>query len=434
MNANAIALLVSIGLASLIGAAVMHAIVAAFEQLPHVRERAIAEAVRPDGKPTRAARLARDTDETANAASVVYASLEAVALVCWSILAWTWGHELSWPVWAVALVTMAAAMAYSILVVRASPRHMGRTHPESTVRVLAPLAATLIALSTPVRFIVPVLNKPELSEAEDLVERAQDALEDEDAELLRGVVNLGDTLTREVMVPRTDMVTIATGTPLSKAMVLFMRSGFSRVPVIGDGTDDVLGIAYLKDVVRVTWANAGGAELAVDEVMREPVFVPESVPADDLLRRMQSEAFHMAIVIDEYGGVAGLVTIEDVLEEIVGELVDEHDRAEPQIEDLGDGRFRVPARLSLGDLGDLFDLTIEDDDVDTAAGILAKALGKVPLPGSSATTHGVILTAERAEGRRRRLTWLVVEQEQPEPADDEGSESKRRGRKGQDNE
>ncbi len=434
MNANAIALLVSIGLASLSGAAIMHAIVAAFEQLPHVRERAMAEAVRPDGKPTRAARLARDTDETDNAASVVYASLEAVALVSWSILAWTWGHELSWPVWAVALVTMALAMAYSLLIVRALPRQLARTHPESTVRVLAPVAATLIAVSTPVRFIVPVLNKPELSEAEDLVERAQDALEDEDAELLRGVVNLGDTLTREVMVPRTDMVTIASGTPLSKAMVLFMRSGFSRVPVIGDSTDDVLGIAYLKDVVRVTWANSGGTEATVDEVMREPVFLPESVPADDLLRRMQSDAFHMAIVIDEYGGVAGLVTIEDVLEEIVGELTDEHDRAEPQVEDLGDGRFRVPARLALGDLGDLFDITIEDDDVDTAAGVLAKALGKVPLPGSSASAHGLILTAERAEGRRRRLTWLLVEQEQVETSDDDGHESKRRGRKGSDNE
>ncbi|MBC7298897.1 MAG: CBS domain-containing protein, partial [Demequina sp.] len=142
---------------------------------------------------------------------------------------------------------------------------------------------------------------------------------------------------------------------------------------------------------------------------RDPVFLPESVPADDLLRRMQDEVFHMAIVIDEFGGVAGLVTIEDALEEIVGELTDEHDRVEPQVVDLGDGRFRVPARLAIDELGELFGMEIEDDDVDTAAGLLTKALGKVPIPGSTAEAHGLRLTAERAEGRRRRLTWLLVE-------------------------
>ena len=164
--------------------------------------------------------------------------------------------------------------------------------------------------------------------------------------------------------------------------------------------------------------------------MRDPVFLPESVPADDLLRRMQDEVFHMAIVIDEFGGVAGLVTIEDALEEIVGELTDEHDRAEPHAVDLGDGRFRVPARLAIDELGELFDIEIEDDDVDTAAGLLTKALGKVPIPGSTAKAHGLTLTAERAEGRRRRLTWLLVERvadsdgrEDTDDADPEAHES-----------
>ncbi|HZL81129.1 MAG TPA: hemolysin family protein, partial [Demequina sp.] len=256
------------------------------------------------------------------------------------------------------------------------------------------------------------------------VEQAQDALEDEDAELLRGVVNLGDTLAREVMVPRTDMVTIASGTPLRKAMLLFMRSGFSRVPVIGDGTDDVRGLLYLKDVVRATWDHQDALETDVDDLMREPVFLPESVPADDLLRRMQDEVFHMAIVIDEFGGVAGLVTIEDALEEIVGELTDEHDRAEPQVVDLGGGRFRVPARLAIDELGELFDIEVEDDDVDTAAGLLTKALGKVPIPGSTAAAHGLTLTAERAEGRRRRLTWLLAERTPvPNAGEDDGEAS-----------
>jgi CBS domain containing-hemolysin-like protein len=306
---------------------------------------------------------------------------------------------------------MGLAAAYSLLLVRAVPRQWGRSHPETTVKVLAPIGVALIAVTTPIRRVVPALQMPALSEVEDLVEQAQDALEDEDAELLRGVVNLGDTLTREVMVPRTDMVTIATGATARKAMLLFMRSGFSRVPVVGDGIDDVLGVVYLKDVVRATWDTPEAIDGPVDALMREPEFIPESVPADDLLRRMQDEAFHMAIVIDEFGGVAGLVTIEDALEEIVGELTDEHDRAEPQVADLGDERFRVPARLPLDDLGELFGIEIEEDDVDTAAGLLAKALGKVPIPGSRASAHGLSLLAERAEGRRRRLTWLLVERE-----------------------
>lgn len=428
MSGTAVALLVSFGLASLIGAAVMHAIVAAFEQLPYARERVMAEAKRPDGRSTSAARLARDTHETSNAASVVYASLEAVALVAWSVLAWTWGGELSWPGWVVALLTMGLAAAYSLLLVRAVPRQMGRTRPEITVRILAPIGVGLIALSTPVRRVVPALQIRALSEAEDLVEQAQDALEDEDAELLRGVVNLGDTLTREVMVPRTDMVTISTGATARKAMLLFMRSGFSRVPVIGEGIDDVLGVVYLKDVVRATWDTPDAIDSPVNALMREPEFIPESVPADDLLRRMQDEAFHMAIVIDEFGGVAGLVTIEDALEEIVGELTDEHDRSEPQVSYLGEGRYRVPARMSLDDLGELFDIEIDEDDVDTAAGLLAKALGKVPIPGSRATAHGLVLLAERAEGRRRRLTWLMVEKEPDESVGDHDEATPARSR------
>jgi CBS domain containing-hemolysin-like protein len=146
--------------------------------------------------------------------------------------------------------------------------------------------------------------------------------------------------------------------------------------------------------------------------MREPEFIPESVPADDLLRRMQDEVFHMAIVVDEFGGVAGLVTIEDALEEIVGEVVDEHDQSAPEPEDLGDGAYRVPARLPLDELGELFDIEIDDEDVETVAGLLAKALGRVPIPGASASAHGLVLTAERTSGRRRRLTWIIARPEE----------------------
>ena len=142
---------------------------------------------------------------------------------------------------------------------------------------------------------------------------------------------------------------------------------------------------------------------------RPAVFVPESKPVDDLLRELQSGSSHMAMVVDEYGGIAGLVTIEDALEEIVGELTDEHDpHAHPWSRSCGDGVFRVPARLGRDELGELFDLEVDDEDVDTAGGLLAKALGKVPLPGSAGDIHGLHLVADRVEGRRRRLATVLV--------------------------
>ncbi|WP_296666330.1 hemolysin family protein [Demequina sp.] len=429
MSSSGVTLLVVVGVAGLLGAAALHAIVAAFEQIPYADERRIAAQLRPDGRPTRAARLAVLPDHADNAASVGYAVLESLSLVAWTALAIALGEALGWERWPGIVLAAAVAAFLSLIVVRALPRGLGRRHPEATIRALAPLGWALIQVMTPIRAVVPALQMRELAEPEDLVEQAGDALEEEDAELLRSVVSLGDTLTREVMVPRTDMVTVQAGTPARKAMVLFMRSGFSRVPVIGDGVDDTVGVLYLKDVVRVTWDHPQRLDEAIDSLMREPVFVPESVPADDLLRRMQDEVFHMAIVVDEFGGVAGLVTIEDALEEIVGEVVDEHDRSAPEVEDLGDGRFRVPARCPLDELGELFDLEIDDDDVETVAGLLAKALGRVPIPGSRVTVHGLDLLAERAEGRRRQLVSVLVARTAPPVTGENETAPRRRGRK-----
>lgn len=411
MTSGLVSLLVVIGVVSLLGAAVLHAVVAAFEQLPYALEREIATRVRADGRPTRAARLATLPEHTDNAASVGYAILEAITIVCWSFLAYAMGDVFDWVGWLAFLVAVAIAAFISVMLIRAIPRQVARTHPLGAVAALSPVASALITLTTPVRAVVPALRMPALAEPEDLVEQAQDALEDEDAQLLRSVVSLGDTLTREVMVPRTDMVTINAGTSARKAMVLFMRSGFSRVPVIGEDVDDTLGVIYLKDVVKATWDDGEKLGKPVDDYMREPVFIPESVPVDDLLRGMQGSVFHMAIVVDEFGGVAGLVTIEDALEEIVGEVVDEHDRMAPEAVELSTGGYRVPARFPLDELGELFDVEIEDDEVETVAGLLAKALGKVPIPGSRVSTHGLTMLAERAEGRRRRLTSIVVVKE-----------------------
>lgn len=408
MTASEVTLVIVIGVLALLGAGALHALVAAFEQLPYADERRLSSAVRPDGRPTSAARLAASPGDTDNSASVAYATLEALGIVCWTLLAVDLGASLGWPGWVFALLAAVVAAFLSLIVVRAVPRQLGRSYPEVTVRAVAPLARLLIVLTTPVRHVVPALRAPALAEPEDLVDRAHEALDEEDVELVQGVVNLGETLTREVMVPRTDMITIQAGTRLRKALSLFMRSGFSRVPVIAGDVDDVVGVLYFKDVVRATWDTPAALDSPVDALMREPEFVPESLAVDDLLRRMQDDVFHIAVVVDEYGGVAGLVTIEDALEEIVGELTDEHDRALPEPEALSGGAYRVPARMALDELGELFEVEIDDEDVDTVGGLLSKALGRVPIPGASGAAHGLVLTADRFEGRRRRLSSVQV--------------------------
>jgi CBS domain containing-hemolysin-like protein len=279
-------------------------------------------------------------------------------------------------------------------------------------RVVGPLTRLLVAIGNAITPGKGMRDGPFASEAElrELVDMAQatDLIEAGERRMIHSVIDLGDTLAREVMVPRTDVVSIERGTPLHDAMSLFLRSGYSRVPVSGDSQDDLLGILYLKDVARRLHDQPDDApSQQVEGVMRPPVFVPDSKPVDALLREMQ-HAGHAAIVVDEYGGTAGLVTIEDIIEEIVGEIADEYDLDEPEVESLGAGSHRVSARLHLDELGELFGVEIEDEEVDTVGGLLAKALGAVPIAGSQARAHGLVLTAERVEGRRHRLATVLV--------------------------
>jgi CBS domain containing-hemolysin-like protein len=224
--------------------------------------------------------------------------------------------------------------------------------------------------------------------------------------MIHSVFALGDTIAREVMVPRTEMVWIEESKSASQALNLALRSGFSRLPVIGETVDDVLGVVYLKDLVRRS--QAGAADGRVGTVMRQATYVPESKPVDDLLREMQAARTHMAIVVDEYGGTAGLVTIEDILEEIVGEITDEYDVERPPIERLDDDRIRVTARLPVEDLGELFGVELDAPEVETVAGLLAQALGRVPIPGATARIDGLELEAEGTTGRRNRIDTVLV--------------------------
>ena len=255
----------------------------------------------------------------------------------------------------------------------------------------------------------PLRRAELISDLREIVDEVgePESFEEEDRDMVRSVLDLGHTLVREVMVPRTDMVTIDADTPAPSALRLFVRSGFSRIPVVGDDVDDIRGILFFKDLVSRWEANGGQLDLRAEQMMRPAEYAVEMKLADDMLRQMQAERFHMAIVIDEYGGVAGLVTLEDILEEVVGELTDEHDRHSIEPEETEPGTWRVPARYPISELGELLGRDIEDEDVDSVGGLLAKAIGKVPLPGATGTLAGVMMTAEEARGRRRQVSTIL---------------------------
>jgi CBS domain containing-hemolysin-like protein len=333
--------------------------------------------------------------------------------------------------WRAVIVAIATMTALSFVAVGVGPRTLGRQHADRVGLVAAPVMVALTRVLGPLaRLLVlvgnlltpgpgyrdgPFASEAELRELVDIAEESE-LIEAGERRMIHSVFELGDTLVREVMVPRTALVSIDAGTTLRSAMSLFLRSGFSRVPVVGEGLDDVRGILYLKDVARRLHEDpVRGPSEVVDAVMREPHFVPDSKPADDLLREMQRSAGHVAIVVDEYGGTAGMVTLEDLVEEIVGEIADEYDHEEPDVEELGGGVYRVPSRLHVEDLGELFGLDLDDEEVDTVGGLLAKALGRVPIAGVTAEVGGLVLTADRFGGRRNQLATVLVRRAEEEP-------------------
>ena len=375
----------------------------------------------------RVRRLAEHRPRVLGALSVARVAVDMLAAVLITLAAS--GLVRAW--WQVLALALLANIILLGVVVGFSPRTYGRRNPAGTLLALGGLLTWVDVLAAPQRRLVSRTRRPESAPTdaetreavnEDLREMIDeigetDTIEDEDREMMRSVVELGQTLVREVMVPRTDMVTIDAHKPASAAMRLFIRSGYSRVPVIGEDADDVRGILYLKDVLRRLAAHPEHEELAVAGFVREAEYVPEMKPADDLLREMQTGRFHMALAVDEYGGTAGLVTMEDLLEEVVGELTDEHDPELPEVVEVAPGTYRVPARLALDELGELFDLEIDDDDVDTVGGLLTKAIGRVPLPDAAGDTQGVHLQAEEATGRRRQVSTILASRT-PAPEED----------------
>ncbi|MGR8010615.1 hemolysin family protein [Streptomyces hypolithicus] len=337
--------------------------------------------------------------------------------------------------WKALAVAIAVMVLVSYVAVGVSPRTIGRQHPLSTgtasayvllplARIMGPVPQLLILIGnalTPGKGFRkgPFASEAELRAMVDLAEQ-ESLIEDDERRMVHSVFELGDTLVREVMVPRTDLIAIERFKTIRQTLTLALRSGFSRIPVTGENEDDIVGVVYLKDLVKKTHINRDSESDLVLTAMRPAVFVPDTKNAGDLLREMQQQRNHVAVVIDEYGGTAGIVTIEDILEEIVGEITDEYDRELPPVEELDDGCYRVTARLDIGDLGELFGFEeYDDDDVETVGGLLAKALGRVPIAGASATVNlpdgrALRLTAESPAGRRNKIVTVLVEPEDKE--------------------
>ncbi|MGL4832711.1 MAG: hemolysin family protein [Propionibacteriaceae bacterium] len=336
--------------------------------------------------------------------------------------------------WQQLVVTIAVMTLVSFLLWGVASRTLGRQHPGGVLRVMAvpmtiimkilnPLVLLLILIGNAVTPGKGFTEGPFTTEAElrDFIDIAESnaIIEDDERRMIHSVFELGDTIVREVMVPRTDIVYVEADKTLRQGISLALRSGFSRIPVVGDnGIDDVVGVMFLKDCMRRVHDNEQSQMTEdVASVMREVVWVPDSKPVDELLQEMQRNRTHLAIVSDEFGGVAGIVTIEDILEEIVGEIIDEYDQDLDEVIQLDHDSYRVSSRMSIDDLGELFDREIDDDDVETVGGLLAKQLGMVPLAGSEVTWEGLNFTVERSTGRRKNQRTILVHRA-PVVADD----------------
>ncbi len=351
------------------------------------------------------------------------ASITAFVLVSYHGVNWLVQRS-EMPILAAFAIVAAILILISYVGLGVAPRTLGRIHSEKIAlgsagparflaAILGPIATLLIHVGNALTPGKGFRQGPFDSQAElrDLVDLASSdsLIEDDERAMIHSVFELSDTFAREVMVPRTEMVFIERNKSLHQALSLGLRSWFSRIPVIGENADDIVGVIYLKDIVKrvFEYRDAEHTE-KVEDLMRPPYFVPDSKQADDLLRDMQSARVHMAIVVDEYGGTAGIVTIEDILEEIVGEIADEYDTAAPEVEVLENGGFRVVARMNIDDFAELIDIDIdsEEEGVDSVLGFMAKKLGRVPIADSHIAVQGWELVAEIGSGRRNRIGFV----------------------------
>jgi CBS domain containing-hemolysin-like protein len=396
--------------------------------LAHVSRLRVEDLVRTRRRgAARLATLVSDATAHLNVLLLVRTGAEMVATTLAAVVSVrSLSHE-----WVAVLIAGIGMALIQYVVVGVGARTLGRRHADMLAlrgsglvlwltRVLGPVPRVLLLVGSALIPGQVARDAGFTSEAElrDLVNQAEKfkVIERGEREMIHSVFELGDTLVREVMVPRTDMVWIERNKTIRQALSLALRSGFSRIPVIGDNEDDVVGVAYLKDLARRVQDDGTAAEAQVDDLMRPPYLIPESKPVDELLREMQAKQVHVAVVIDEYGGTAGLVTIEDIIEEIVGEIADEYDREAPRIEELPDGSVRVHVRLPVDDVEEMFDVHFDIEDVETVGGLLAAELGRVPIPGATATARGLTFLAEAGQGRRNQVGTVLISRNGADPA------------------
>ncbi|MSW02975.1 MAG: DUF21 domain-containing protein [Actinobacteria bacterium] len=335
-------------------------------------------------------------------------------------------------------LTVLIMVVLSYVVVGVGPRTLGKQQPHKYARygiivayalaiILGPVTKLLITVGNAITPGKGFRSGPFTSEAElrDLVDQAHERglVESDEHEMIHSVFELGDTLVRELMVPRTEMVWIEKDKTLRQGLSLALRSGFSRIPVVGSGPDNIIGIVYVKDLAkRALDHHEAEQSESIEQHMRPANFVPEIKMADELLKEMQRDQIHLAIVVDEYGGTAGIITIEDIIEEIVGEIEDEFDDGEDHFTWLSADKARANATLHIEDLADELKIEISEsdfEDVDTIGGLMAQKLGRVPIAGSTISLNGWSITSERPLGRRRRISSVLIERLEIEIEDHE---------------
>jgi putative hemolysin len=313
------------------------------------------------------------------------------------------------------LIGIVFEIVVMFVVAELAPKTWAVQHSQRAALVASPIVTALVSFP-PLRwltrgliavsnFLLPgrgIRDGPWVSE-EELLALADTAAEEqvierEERTLIHSIIDFGDTVVREVMVPRPDMVVVESRGKVEDVIDIAIAAGYSRIPVYGQGIDDVIGIVYAKDLLRAE--REGCHQDQVAAIMREAQFTPESKRVSELMREMQASKQHMAIVIDEYGGTAGLVTLEDLIEEIVGEIVDEYDIEEPALQRLGDGSVRVTARMPISEVNEILERPLPEGDWDTVGGLMYSLLGHVPVEGESAQSDGHRLVAERVQGRR----------------------------------
>ena len=335
-------------------------------------------------------------------------------------------------------LTVLIMVVLSYVVVGVGPRTLGKQQPHKYARygiivaygltiILGPVTKLLITVGNAITPGKGFRSGPFTSEAElrDLVDQAHERglVESDEHEMIHSVFELGDTLVRELMVPRTEMVWIEKDKSLRQGLSLALRSGFSRIPVVGTGPDNIIGIVYVKDLAKRALDHHEAEQSEnIEQHMRPATFVPETKMADELLKEMQRNQIHLAVVVDEYGGTAGIITIEDIIEEIVGEIEDEFDDGEDHFTWLSSNMARANASLHIEDLADELKIEINESDfagIDTIGGLMAQKLGRVPIAGSTISLNGWSITSERPIGRRRRISSVLIERLETEIEDHE---------------